>query len=49
MATVMTPVAGVAEPGTLAIIAYDGHDVMSYDVALDLWTSLTHREEVTDE
>jgi hypothetical protein len=49
MATVMTPVSGVAEPGTLAIITYDGHDVMSYDVALDLWTSLAHREETDDE
>jgi hypothetical protein len=41
----MSPVAGAGDPGSLAVIAYDGHDVMSYDVALDQWTSIAHRED----
>lgn len=41
----MSPVSGVADAGTLAIIVYDGHEVMSYDVAVDQWTSIAHREE----
>jgi hypothetical protein len=48
MDDVMTPVAGAGDPGSLAVIAYDGGDVMSYDVALDQWTSIAHREDVDE-
>jgi len=44
----MTPVSAVADPGTLAVIAYDGDRVMSYDAAVDQWTPLFQREEQDD-
>ena len=44
----MSPVSGAGDPATLGIVAYDGHDVMSYDAALDVWSLLAHREESDD-
>jgi hypothetical protein len=41
----LSPVSGVADPATLALIVFDGHDVLSYDVAVDSWTVLAERPE----
>jgi len=49
METPMSPVSGVAVPRTLSIIAYDGHDVMSYDTTADLWASTAERQEPDDD
>lgn len=42
----LTPVSGVADPATLGIIVYDGHDVLSYDVSVDAWETIADRPEV---
>ena len=44
----LSPVSGAADARTLAIIAYDGHNVMSYDPAADQWVSTAEREETDD-
>jgi len=41
-------VAGAGDPTALRIIAYDGNDVMPYDLKLDVWSLLMHRGELDD-
>lgn len=48
MVAPMSPVGGAGDEATGAIIVYDGHNVMSYDSTVDLWTSLAEREESDD-
>jgi hypothetical protein len=41
----LSPVSAAGDPLTLAIIVYDGHDVLAYDAAVDVWSVVAARPE----